>query len=180
MFSVNAFTHRDFTDARCRTLLEQRSRQSLGGRAAASKHKAGGSRSPRCKLAIFAVGGGRWGGLSHQALLRCRDVLLHPVVRPVIGNHGHAKPQRLVTPLCSRVAVGVDPIGGWGNLESVLPKEPLVDLDLPLVSRVPFLVEGRSWLLCLGFYPGPTLSLSPEDPDALTIVGEFSKVVMRF
>ena len=79
----------------------------------------------------------------HQAIPRGHDVRFDPVVRPVIGNHGHPKPQRLVKLVGCRVTVGIDPVGRCRHFESVLPQQPLVDLDLPLVARVPLFVEFR-------------------------------------
>ena len=95
------------------------------------------------KLAVDAAVGGRRWGLPHQALPRGHDVRFHPFVTPVIGNHGHPKPQRLVTLVGGRVTIGIDPVGRWRHLESVLPQQPLVDLELPLVAGVPLFVELR-------------------------------------
>jgi len=43
--------------------------------------------------------------------------------------------------------IRVHEVAGVGHLEAVLPEEPLVDLDLPLVSIVPILVERLNFFV---------------------------------
>jgi hypothetical protein len=62
--------------------------------------KAVSGRGPLCPgggtITVVTALRGWWRSLSHGAFLRLANVVFEPVVRSVIGNHGHPKPQRLV------------------------------------------------------------------------------------